>query len=42
MNNWIANTILKRKTGVPDASIVTMIVPSKVGILKQDLFGFAL
>lgn len=36
MQNWIANTILRRKTGVQGAQITTMIVPSKIAPVVVD------
>ena len=39
MQNWVANTILKRKTGVDTASIVTMTVPTKLPPFVEDDFG---
>ena len=39
MQNWVANTILKRKTGVSDASIVAMAVPSRLPPYTEDEFG---
>lgn len=30
MQNWVANIILQRRTGVDTASIVTMTVPQEV------------
>ena len=38
LQNWVANTILKRKTGVNTASIVTMAVPSKLPPYIEDDF----
>ena len=39
MQNWVANTILKRRTGVADASIVAMAVPSRLPPFVDDEFG---
>ena len=39
MQNWVANTILKRKTGVADAAIVAMAVPSRLPPYTDDEFG---
>lgn len=39
MQNWVANTILKRKTGIDTASIVTMAVPTKLPPFVEDDFG---
>lgn len=34
MTNWVANTILKRKTNMTDAYIANMVVPFKVNSFK--------
>ena len=39
MQNWVANTILKRKTGVATASIVAMAVPSRLPPYSTDDFA---
>ena len=39
MQNWVANTILKRKTGIPTASIVAMTVPARLPPYTEDEFG---
>ena len=39
MQNWVANTILKRRTGVDDAAIVAMAVPSRLPPYIDDEFG---
>ena len=39
LQNWVANTILKRNTGKDEASIVTMVVPSKLPPYVIDDFG---
>ena len=39
MQNWVANTILKRKTGVATASIVAMAVPTKLPPYVEDDFN---
>jgi len=39
LQNWVANTILKRKTGLDNASIVTMTVPSRLPPYIIDDFG---
>ena len=39
MQNWVANTILKRKTGVNTASIVAMNIPMKIPPYTTDEFG---
>lgn len=39
MQNWVANTILKRKSGLDDASIVAMVVPSRLPPYIIDEFG---
>lgn len=39
MQNWVANTILKRRTGVDDATIVAMAVPSRLPPYVDDEFG---
>ena len=39
LQNWVANTILKRTTGNPDAHIITMTVPTILPRLKLDFFG---
>ncbi len=39
LQNWVANTILKRKTGIDTASIVTMTVPSRLPPYVVDDFG---
>lgn len=36
LQNWCANAILKRKTGINTASIVTMIVPQRTNAYYQD------
>ena len=38
MQNWVANTILKRKTGVDTASIVAMTVPFRIPPIISDDF----
>jgi len=38
MQNWVANTILRRKTNKPDASIVVVTVPTKVPKLELNRF----
>lgn len=42
MQNWVANIILKEKTGLPDASIMAMTVPQRVMDNVQDDFIFFL
>ena len=39
LQNWVANTILKRKTGIDTASIVAMAIPSKLPPYTVDDFG---
>ena len=39
MQNWVANTILKRSTGVSTASIVAMTVPTRLPPYIEDEFG---
>ena len=39
LQNWVANTILKRRSGKEDASIVTMVVPSRLPPYIIDDFG---
>ena len=39
MQNWVANTILKRKTGKDDASIVAMTIPQESKINEFDLYA---
>ena len=39
MQNWVANTILKRKTGKDDASIVAMTIPQESKISEFDLYA---
>ena len=39
LQNWVANTILKRSTGLQDASIVAMVVPSRLPPYVVDDFG---
>lgn len=39
LQNWVANTILKRKTGVSTASIVSMVVPSRLPPYTEDDFA---
>jgi len=39
MQNWVANTILKRKTGKADASIVALTVPQQMAPIQIDPFG---
>jgi len=39
LQNWVANTILKRQTGKEDASIVTMVVPSRLPPYRIDDYG---
>ena len=39
MQNWVANTILKRKTRVDTASIVAMTVPFRIPPIVTDDFG---
>lgn len=39
MQNWVANTILKRSTGVDSASIVTMAVPARLPAYTEDDFS---
>ena len=39
LQNWVANTILKRQTGKDDASIVTMVVPSRLPPYRIDDYG---
>ena len=39
MQNWVANTILKRKTNIPTASIVSMAVPARLPPFVEDDFG---
>lgn len=39
LQNWVANTILKRNTGKDEASIVTMVVPSRLPPYVIDDFG---
>ena len=36
--NWVANTILKRKTGQRDALISNMVIPMKADDLSYDTF----
>ena len=38
MQNWVANTILKRKTGKDTASIVTVAVPARLPTYTEDDF----
>jgi hypothetical protein len=38
LQNWVANTILKRKTGIDSASIVAMTVPLKQDVLEFDTY----
>ena len=42
MQNWVANTILKKKTGVETASIVAMAVPTKLPPYVDDEFSMLL
>jgi ATP-binding cassette, subfamily A (ABC1), member 3 len=39
MQNWVANAILKRKTGVEDASIVTVMTPFPIQPIISDNFA---
>lgn len=39
IQNWVANTILKRRTNNPDAQIVTMTVPTMLPKAIVDTFG---
>ena len=39
LQNWVANTILKRSTGNPDASIVAMLVPMRMPPWQKDNFA---
>ena len=39
MQNWVANTILKRKTGNAEASIVSMVIPSRLPPFTDDEFA---
>jgi hypothetical protein len=38
MQNWVANTILKRRTGVDDAKIVAMSIPIRMPPFVKDDF----
>jgi hypothetical protein len=38
MQNWVANTILKRRTGVDDAKIVQMSIPMRMPPFVKDDF----
>lgn len=42
MQNWVANTILKRKTGNDDAKIVSMNIPMKMPPFIKDDFSMIL
>ena len=42
MQNWVANAILKRSTGVDDASIMAMMIPIRMDPKFEDAFEFAL
>lgn len=42
MQNWAANSILKRNTGVNDASITAMTIPMPSPTLYKDDFQFVL
>ena len=39
MQNWVANTILKKRTGVETASIVSMVTPIRLPEYEQDDFA---
>jgi hypothetical protein len=39
MQNWVANAILKRKTGVDDASIATVMTPFPIEPVMTDAFA---
>jgi hypothetical protein len=42
MQNWVANTILRRVTNVSDATITAMIVPAKIPPIVVDNFVIVL
>lgn len=42
LQNWVANILLRRKTNISDASIVTMIVPTKIETVEVDNFSLVL
>ena len=42
MQNWVANAILKRRTGENDASIMAMLVPIRMPPIRMDYFSFTL
>jgi hypothetical protein len=39
MENWFANTILKRVTGKEDASVLTMVSPFRIDPYVNDSFS---
>ena len=39
MQNWVANTILKRVTGVDEASIIAMTIPQESPVAEFDLYA---